>query len=112
MAIEINGSSTPQTGRTADSDPLRIIRSEADGTGTEPGKDAGTDSVRLTGIAALMQRLDSRITTLPVVDTARVNTIRQSIADGSYHPDPQRVADRLIDHEIALLGRAHGHFAE
>ncbi len=108
MPIEINGSSTPQSGRAGDATPLRIIRN--DGQGVRQGETAGTatDSVSLTSVAGLMQQLDNQIAAAPVVDTARVNSIRHSIAEGSFVPDYPRVADRLIDREIALFGGTAG----
>lgn len=105
MPIEINGSSTPQPGRTGDSSPLRVIRNDNHGARqNDAGNAAGSDSVSLTGAAGLMQQLDNRIAAAPVVDTARVNSIRQSIADGGFRPDFAQVADRLIARETALFG--------
>ncbi len=108
MPIEINGSSTPQPGRAGESGSLRVVRNEGNGERQDGGGKTPTDSVVLTGSAGLMQRLDNRIAEIPVVDTARVNTIRQSIEDGSFQPDFGRVADRLIDREIALFGNTAG----
>lgn len=106
MPIEINGSSTPQTRQTGEGGPLRIVRDATTSPQNSGGGTTSQDSVSLTGVSALMQQLDSRISALPIVDTARINTIRQSIADGNYHPDPLQVAHKLIDHEIALQRRA------
>jgi negative regulator of flagellin synthesis FlgM len=103
MPIEINGSSTPQTRQTGEGGPLRVVRTSAE-TPQDSHVASGKDTVSLTGIAALLQQIDNRIASLPVIDTARVNSIRQSIADGNYHPDLLRTADRLIDQEISLLG--------
>lgn len=104
MPIEINGSSTPQSGRAGDAAPLRVIRNDGQGARQGEAADATTDSISLTPAAGLMQRLDNQIAAAPAVDTARVNSIRHSIAEGSFLPDYARVADRLIDREIALFG--------
>jgi negative regulator of flagellin synthesis FlgM len=41
----------------------------------------------------------------PVVDGARVDAVRESLAEGSYVVDPVRVADRFIQFE-RMLGQA------
>lgn len=105
MPIEINGPSTPTARQTGDTGSLRIVSDTSASPGQVGGKPVSNDQINLSGVASLIQRLDARISAMPVVDLARVSTIRQSIEDGSYHPDPLRVADRLIDREIALHGR-------
>lgn len=57
-----------------------------------PGQ--GSDSVQLTESARAMGEV-ARAADAPV-DTQRVAQIRQAIADGTYHVDAQRVADRMI----------------
>ncbi len=40
----------------------------------------------------------------PPVDLDRVSRLRDSISDGSYRPDPQRIADSLTQNIVELLG--------
>lgn len=54
----------------------------------------GGDQVRLTESAKAIGAA-SKAADAPV-DTKRVEQLRQSIADGTYKVDSQRVADRLI----------------
>lgn len=54
----------------------------------------GGDQVRLTESAKAIGAA-SKAADAPV-DTQRVERIRQSIADGTYKVDAQRVADRMI----------------
>lgn len=54
----------------------------------------GDDQVRLTESAKAIGAA-SKAADAPV-DTKRVERVRQSIADGSYKVDAQRIADRLI----------------
>ncbi len=112
MPIEINGPSSPQARQPGDTGSLRVVSDAPASPRLTNDPAASKDSINLSGAASLIQRLDSRISALPVVDTARVNTIRQSIADGSFHPDFLRVADSLIDREVALHGRHHDDSAD
>lgn len=59
----------------------------------------GGAEVRLSNQAQQLQAIEERLRELPEVDTARVERIKQAIADGSYQPDSRRIADKLIDLE-------------
>lgn len=65
---------------------------------------AQSDSLRLTGEAAGLQVLERQLGTEPAIDTARVESVRAAIADGSYRIDPQQIASRMIDLEKQLGG--------
>lgn len=105
MPIEINGHNLSQTGSAGESAKLRAVRGEDKAaTQQQTGAAASTDTVQLTGTAALLQKLDAQIAAQPVVDVQRVEAIRQQIANGTYQIDPQRVADKLIRAETALHG--------
>ena len=91
MTTKINGLSPIRTtpdvaaasGRRADA-----ARSEA--------PVGGGDSVELTPSARVLGESGEA-----PVDTARVDRLRQSIADGSYRVDADRVAGKLLDIERA-----------
>jgi negative regulator of flagellin synthesis FlgM len=103
MAIEINGRIPTQASGSGESSHLRAVRNE-DGKGARQAGAAGsTDTVTLTGTAALMNRLHARIAEAPVVDQARVDAIRQQLADGTYNIDPMRVAEKMMSLEAALF---------
>lgn len=61
------------------------------------GADASTESSRL-------QQLRERINTTPDVDMARVEEIKQALAEGRLTFDPQRIAEKFADLE-GLLDR-------
>lgn len=59
---------------------------------------SAADSVRLTGEAESLQALERELGSVPAgIDLARVNALRNSIADGSYQVDPQRIATRMLE---------------
>ena len=62
----------------------------------------GTPDVQITGAARNMAALEQQIRDLPAVNPTNVAAARQSLADGSYQIDPQRIADRLLGLERAL----------
>ncbi len=66
---------------------------------------AGTgDRVELSAEARQLRSLSESAGASPEVDTAKVEQIRQQIAEGRYHVDPQKLADRLLQLERGLLG--------
>jgi negative regulator of flagellin synthesis FlgM len=61
------------------------------------------DSLRLTSEASDLQALHREMGAQPAgIDMAKVNRIRDAIADGSYHVDAQEVANRLLALEREL----------
>ena len=60
------------------------------------------DSVSLTDVAQKMAEVESEISASPVVDRARIDAIKSAIADGSFRPDPEKIASKLMELEISL----------
>jgi negative regulator of flagellin synthesis FlgM len=69
-----------------------------------PGS-ASADKVSLTPISAHLRGLEQALTDYPVVDMQQVETIRQSLAQGSYQVDAQRIAFKLINLEGSLQAK-------
>ncbi|HJW82598.1 MAG TPA: flagellar biosynthesis anti-sigma factor FlgM [Acidiferrobacterales bacterium] len=67
-----------------------------------------SDSVNLTDTATRLQQLDELLAGAPEIDRARVEQLRQSIADGRYKMDAVHVADKLIALERTLFGTDKG----
>ena len=74
--------------------PLPADRSDA--------KPDSRDTVQLTDSARALQELEKALADAPVVDSKRVDEIRQAIASGTYEVDAERVAQKLIDLETLL----------
>ena len=101
MPIEINGippSKVP--GATDDSQVKRAV--EQTSTQQESGKSATADTVSLSDNAVQLGKLDNTAVSTPVVDTQRVEQVKQAIKDGTYEVDPARVADKLMQFESIL----------
>jgi negative regulator of flagellin synthesis FlgM len=60
------------------------------------------DHVTLTGSARFLQKLGAAVASAPVVDEAKVATVKQAIQSGSYKVDAGRVADKILNFEREL----------
>jgi negative regulator of flagellin synthesis FlgM len=60
--------------------------------------------VSLTQTAAELLQLETQLRELPGIDSARVESIRQSIDDGSYQIDTSSLVDSLLQSETELGG--------
>ncbi len=76
---------------------------------TQSGASASTaasaqtgDQVTLTSSARSMQKIEEAVTKTPVVNTAKVASIKQAINNGSYQVDPARVAGKILQFESGL----------
>lgn len=80
-------------------------------TDAKPGSDAALrkpaapatgDTVELTSSARLMSRLEEAVAAAPVVDGARVKSLQDAIAAGTYVVDADAIAERMIHAEREL----------
>jgi negative regulator of flagellin synthesis FlgM len=52
--------------------------------------------VQLSSISENLRTIEKGFADTPVVDTARVNEIKQAISSGQFKVDAEKVADRLL----------------
>jgi len=66
---------------------------------------AGTEqtAVTLSQRAAELKQLETRLAAIPVVDRARVDSIKEAIASGQYTINTENIADGLIDSVKEML---------
>lgn len=101
MAIDFNTSGTGGAARSNQSSAAagkRDVAAERPATDTQNSNQPTTteSQVKLSNQAQQLQAIEERLRELPEVDSARVEQIKQAIADGSYQPDNGRIADKLI----------------
>jgi negative regulator of flagellin synthesis FlgM len=78
---------------------------------SEKAPDVGPDKsgtaieagIQITDLGARLHALIQTVAEVPQVDQARVDVLRQALADGSYQVDPNAVADKLLAFE-GMLG--------
>jgi len=61
-----------------------------------------SDTLNITSSARLLQDLESRARELPVVDTARVDQVRQALDNGTQAANPDRITQKLLQYESYL----------
>ncbi len=71
--------------------------------GSEAATQSG-DRVALSATAQSLKALEAAVDASDGIDAAKVDRIRQQIAEGRYHVDAGKLADRMIDLERSLLG--------
>lgn len=54
------------------------------------------DTISVSPLASQLQALESRLNDVNVVDSARVDAIKQAISEGRFSVNSEVVADRLI----------------
>lgn len=99
MAIDFNTGGTNSAARSNQAGATAGKRdlSERPAADTQNTSAPAADSqVKLSNQAQQLQAIEERLRELPEVDTARVEKIKQAIADGSYQIDSTRIADKLI----------------
>lgn len=62
----------------------------------------GPDTLSLTDGAAYLRHLEGTLNALPVVDTQRVEGVQRALATGSFTPDAQSSANKLLEVERHL----------
>ena len=101
MSIDINGISSPKLHVPTDDNQPRPA-AEQQSTKPETGKSSTADTVSLSENAVQLGKIDNTAVAAPVVDTQRVEQIKQAISDGTYKIDAEKVADKLMQFESIL----------
>jgi negative regulator of flagellin synthesis FlgM len=105
--VDMGNVSKPQTGdssgRLSRAESASPSRSISGPSGAESGRVAPSDAVSLSQSAAEIAALEGQLKSLSGVDQARVDSIRQSISEGSYTVDTDKVIDGLLSAEKSLL---------
>lgn len=60
--------------------------------------------IRLSELSNRLHSIESKLSSAPAFDSARVEQIKAAIRDGSYTVNPDAVADKVIQDVRELLG--------
>ncbi|MEQ8861280.1 MAG: flagellar biosynthesis anti-sigma factor FlgM [Pseudomonadales bacterium] len=99
----------PGQGSPADATRDSAASSAKESRGSEAAdhsadRTAAADKVELSSTARTLRALADSAQLSDGIDSDRVARIREQIAEGRYHVDAGKLADRMIDLERALLG--------
>ena len=67
-----------------------------------------SDDVKLTSTAEKMSQLEEALRGVSISDNAKIESIRQEIAEGRFKIDEEAVADSLVRESIANISRCAG----
>jgi negative regulator of flagellin synthesis FlgM len=88
----------------------RAIPDETERTAKKPASDSATTSpgadVQISPLSAHMRAIEQGFADTPIVNSARVDEIKQAISNGYFKVDAGKVADRLLT-TVQDLIRAH-----
>lgn len=68
----------------------------------DKGQTTSADQVSLTPVAQQLRGLEQQIAEQPVVDSQKVNAVKEALASGSFEIDPERIAAKMMSFEKAL----------
>jgi negative regulator of flagellin synthesis FlgM len=66
-----------------------------------------SDSVELTGASSILSELETQLADIPSEDAGKVESIRQSIAEGRFQVDEEAVAEGMVQETIEQLSYRH-----
>ena len=99
MASEINSISGSSIQTTGDSSQIADRTSQPGTTTTDNSASTSGDRVSLTSSATQLQALEDQISSLPVVDTQRVEATQHALATGSHEVNPETPAEGMLEVE-------------
>jgi negative regulator of flagellin synthesis FlgM len=67
-----------------------------------------SDDVKLTSTAEKLSQLEEELRGVSISDNAKIESIRQEIAEGRFKVDEEAVADSLVRESIANISRRAG----
>ena len=101
MSIDINGISSPKVHAPTEDTQLKQSV-EQQPAKSDTGQSSVADTVSLSDNAVQLGKVDNVAIAAPVVDTKRVEAMKQAISDGSYEVNTEKVADKLMQFESIL----------
>lgn len=101
MSIDINGISSAKVHVPPDESQVKQ-QVEQQPAKSDSSQSSTADTVSLSDNAVQLGKINSTVDAAPVVDTKRVEAVKQAISDGTYEVDAAKVADKLMQFESLL----------
>ena len=103
MAIQITGLTTAGVQTGGESSNVLVARTEPTAVQKETGRSQTAETVTLSDFAQQLRSLENHLGAVPVVDTQRVEQVKQSLLNGNYDFNAERVAAKFLQLETQLL---------
>lgn len=78
-------------------------KDSVDNSSSASGSASVEDTVSLSTGSQQVIELQQRLKSTPEIDSAKVEAIKQEIANGNYPLDPEKIAENLISLEQSLI---------
>jgi len=78
------------------------------GASTPQSGSSSSPRIELSPLGAQLAGIEARLANVPVVDTQRVEEIKQAISDGRFKVNPDVIADRLLETVRELIQSQRG----
>ncbi len=104
MAIEITGFPSPRAQNSGENSNVLVARTEPTAAQQATGSSQTAETVTLSDFAQQLRSLMSSVSAVPVVDTQRVEQVKQSLINGSDDFNAERVAAKFLRLEMQLSG--------
>lgn len=72
----------------------------------KPGAKPEQTEITLSARSSQIKELETQLAAIPVVDRARVDSIKQAIASGQYTINTENISDQLLDSVKEMLNVA------
>lgn len=102
MPIEITGMSSSCTQASCESPQVSVARSEPTVAQQETGRPLTTETVTLSDTAQQLRSIVQTLASQPVVDSQRVDVVKQALVNGTYDLRAEIVAEKFISIEGQL----------
>lgn len=83
-------------------------RSAKESPKAEASPGGGGEKVELSSLSSRLQQMEETIANTPVVDSAKVDEIKQAMSEGRFKVDTEKVADGLIESVRQMLSAQGG----
>jgi negative regulator of flagellin synthesis FlgM len=96
MVIDTNNINSPGSSRNQKVTPVNTSVTKNPPAAADTKVSSAKDDVSISSEAQSLAKLQAKIGELPDVNLERVENIKQAIAEGRFHINPERIAENML----------------
>ena len=98
MSMEINGLNTSHAGNSKAKSAGQTSKTDGSGkpVSTAASATQGKETVVISAEAKSLSKISAEVSTEAPINQAKVDAIKAAISDGSFSPNAENIADKLI----------------